>query len=505
MGKVTASAEATLGGDMDTRRQRLLGYVRDPRAVPFIVATGALFALGAYLRLSHLCDVIRLDEATTYVLFVTEPFGEAVSAYEVPNNHILNTILAKLAVSAFGPEPWSLRLPNLLAGIGVMALTAVISLRWFGRAAAVAALAVVAVSPSVIQYSVLARGYGLMLFFGLLTLLSIERRRVGGAGKVWPVATAVSAALAFYAVPTAVLLVAPLAAYDFVLSAKAGKYAVYRWAAVWLAAAAMTALLYSPVVWRSGWRALLANEYTSRLSLAEMSQYIRLYGREVKDVKTWGVGGLPLWGTLMVAGLIAGAVRRRAYGLLCALCAGTVLIFFVAAFQMRTRVFCYFLPLGALGVGALAETAVSRFRLPWKGAAWLGVGAVVLSAAAAGVAQERKRLIDDSSRSGVAPEARELAAEVRALPPVSRLVVNGWYKDTLKYYLIKAGADTEAIDYRTPRAFTFEAYVVVQPGSSVREEVDMFFWEGRVYVLRQELRRRVGDAALWRVLLINPE
>jgi len=334
---------------MDTRWQRLLGWVRDARALPVIVATGALFVLGACLRVNHLFDVIRLDEATTYVLFVTKPFSEAISAYELPNNHVLNTILAKLAVSAFGPEPWSLRLPNLLAGVGVMALTAIISGRWFGRAAAVAALAVVAVSPPVIHYSVLARGYGLMFFFGLLTLLSIERRHVGGAGKGWPVATAVSAALAFYAVPTAVLFVAPLAAYDFILSAKAGKYAVYRWAAVWLAAAGLTALLYSPVVWRNGWRALLANEYTARLSLAEMGQYVRLYGREIRDVKTWGLGGLPLWGTLMVAGFMVGAIRRKTYGLLCALCAGTALIFFIAAFQMRTRVFCYFLPLGACG------------------------------------------------------------------------------------------------------------------------------------------------------------
>ncbi|NIT36455.1 MAG: hypothetical protein GTN49_08130 [candidate division Zixibacteria bacterium] len=490
---------------MDTRWQRLLGRVRDARAKPFIVAVGALFVLGTYLRVNHLCDAIRLDEATTYVLFVTKPFSEAISAYELPNNHILNTILAKLAVSAFGPEPWSLRLPNLQAGIGVMALTAIISVRWFGRAAAVAALAVVAVSPSVIHYSVLARGYGLMLFFGLLTLLSIERRHAGGARRAWPVATAVSAALAFYAVPTAVLFVAPLAAYDLILTAKGGKYAVYRWAAVWLAAAALTALLYSPVVWRSGWRTLLVNEYTARLGLAEMGQYIRLYGREIRDEKSWGVGGLPLWGTLMVAGFMAGAVRRKTYGLLCALCAGTVLIFFVAAFQMRARVYYYFWLLGALGVGALAEAAVSKFRVPWKGAAWVGLGAVVLSAAVVGVAEERKRLIDESCRSGVAPEARELAAEVCALPPLSRLVVNGWYDDTLKYYLIKAGATTAAIEHYVPRAFTFEAYVVVQPGSSVREEVDTFFWDRGAYVFRQKLIRRVGDAALWRVVLINPE
>jgi hypothetical protein len=470
-----------------------------------VVATAALFILGAYFRVNHLFDVIRLDEATTYVLFVTRPLGEAISAYELPNNHILNTILAKLAVVTFGPEPWSLRLPNLLAGLGVMALTAIISRRWFGRIGAVAALAVVAVSPPVIHYSVQARGYGLMLFFGLLTLLSIERRHVGGAGKAWPVATAVSAALAFYAVPTAVLLVAPLAAYDFILCAKGGRSAVYRWAAVWLGAAGLTALLYSPVVWRNGWRTLLVNEYTARLALAEMGQYIRLYGRAIRDERTWGVGGLPLWGTLMVAGLIAGVVRRRAYGLLCALCAVTVMVFFVAAFQMRTRVFCYLWLLGALGVGALAAAAVSKFRFRWKGAAWVGVAAVVLAAAAAGVAQERKRLIDDSCRSGVAPEARELAAELYALPPLSRLVADCWYKDTVKYYLIKAGADTEAIDHCPPSAFTFEAYVVVQPGSTVREEVDMFFWDRRVYVCRQELVRRVGDASLCRVLLINPE
>ncbi|MEE8638978.1 MAG: glycosyltransferase family 39 protein [bacterium] len=477
----------------------------DVGLLPFVVATAALFILGAYFRVNHLFDVIRLDEATTYVLFVTRPLGEAISAYELPNNHILNTILAKLAVVAFGPEPWSLRLPNLLAGLGVMALTAIISRRWFGRAASVAALAVVAVSPLVIHYSVLTRGYGLMLFFGLLTLLSVERRHAGGAGKYWPAATAVSAALAFYAVPTAVLFVAPLAAYDLTLSRKEGKGGVYRWAALWLGAAGLTALLYSPVVWRNGWRTLLVNEYTARLGLADMGQYIRLYGRELADEKTWGVGGLPLWGALFSAGIIAGLVRRKAYGVFCGLCAGTIAVFFIAAFQMRPRVFCYLWLLGALGVGALAAAAVSKFRFRWKGAAWVGVAAVVLAAAAAGVAQERKSLIDDSCRSGAAPEAREIAAELCALPPLSRLAVNGWYDDTLRYYFITSGATTEAIDHCPPSAFTFEAYVVVQPGSTVREEVDMFFWDRRVYVCRQELVRRVGDAGLWRVVLVNPE
>ncbi|HUU55714.1 MAG TPA: hypothetical protein VMW93_00100, partial [bacterium] len=66
-------------------------YVRDAGAWPFIAATAALFAIGVALRVGHLFDAIRLDEATTYVMFASRPFGEALSSYQLPNNHLLNT------------------------------------------------------------------------------------------------------------------------------------------------------------------------------------------------------------------------------------------------------------------------------------------------------------------------------------------------------------------------------------------------------------------------------
>ena len=128
------------------------GYVRDADAWPFIAATAALFAIGIALRVGHLFDVIRLDEATTYVMFASRPFGEALSSYQLPNNHLLNTVFVKFSVAAFGPEPWSLRLPNLFAGVGAMALVAAIAWRWFGRAGAVGALAAAAVARPIVQY-----------------------------------------------------------------------------------------------------------------------------------------------------------------------------------------------------------------------------------------------------------------------------------------------------------------------------------------------------------------
>ena len=83
--------------------------LRDAGGRPFLAAIAGLFAIGIALRAIHLFDVIRLDEATTYLLFASRPFDEAVTSYQLPNNHLLNTVLVKLSVTAFGPEPWSLR------------------------------------------------------------------------------------------------------------------------------------------------------------------------------------------------------------------------------------------------------------------------------------------------------------------------------------------------------------------------------------------------------------
>jgi len=96
--------------------------LRDAGGRPFLVAIAGLFAIGLALRIVHMFDVVRLDEATTYALFASRPFGEAVTSYQLPNNHLLNTVFVKLSILAFGPEPWSLRLPNFIAGIGAMAL-----------------------------------------------------------------------------------------------------------------------------------------------------------------------------------------------------------------------------------------------------------------------------------------------------------------------------------------------------------------------------------------------
>lgn len=481
-------------------------YVRDADAWPFIAATAALFAIGIALRVGHLFDVVRLDEATTYVLFASRPFGEAVSSYQLPNNHLLNTVLVKFSIIAFGPEPWSLRLPNFFAGIGAMALVAPIAGRWFGRAGAVGALAAAAVALPIVQYSVLARGYGLMMLLCLLALWSIEQRHVGG-GRGWTVVAALSCALALYAVATALLLVLPLAAYDFIISLKEGRRALAFRAAAWLGAAALTALLYLPVVLHNGAEQLFANENNARLDPGQMGQYLQLYGRALRDEKTWAAGGSLLWAPVVIIAAVAAAAKKKRVGLFFALCALAYVAFYKARFPLPTRVLNYVATLSALAIGGLAAAVADmmfRVRRWGKKAAWVGAASAVALAAAVGAVGEAKNLLDVSLRSGTAPGARKLAAALRVLPPVTRVIVGGWYQDTVKYYLMLNGGPADAIDGHPPQAYTFEAYVVVPPGSKPQKETDPFFCCSPLPLVRQEFVREVEGFGIWKVTIINP-
>jgi len=483
----------------------LRNYLHDPEGV-YRAAIVALFAVGIVLRVIHLFDVIRLDEATTYVRFASRPFAEALSSYELPNNHLLNTFLVKCSAITFGPEPWSLRLPNFFAGLGVMALVTAIARRWFGRAGAVAALAAAAVALPSIHYGVLARGYTLMTFLCLLSLWSIERRHTGG-GPRWTLLAALSSALAVYAVATALLFVLPLAAYDFVLSWKEGKRALALRVVAWLGAGALAALLYLPIVLANGPDQLFANEYNARLGPGEMGQYIRLYGRALRDEKSWAAGGVPLWGPLVLLGAVAATLREKRAAILLGLCALTVAAFFAARFPLPTRVLSYVATLVALAIGALAAAAVNVIREAGRGrkkAAWVGAASVVALAVVVGAVGERKDLIDDSLRSGPASKARPVAAALAELPPVTRVVIYGWYHDTVKYYLMLNGSPTAAYDRNPPQAYTFEAYVLAPPYSTPQKEVDPFFWGGPLPVLNPEPVRVVEGYTIWKVVIVNP-
>src|SRR4029079_13021536 len=106
------------------------------------------------------------------------------------------------ASSKLGSNPEWLRLPSLLAGTASIPLLYLVGKRLLGRADAVGAAALVALSPFMIYYSTEARAYSLMIFFLIVSTLALLRA-LAGRGTGWWIVYALASAAAMYSHYTA--------------------------------------------------------------------------------------------------------------------------------------------------------------------------------------------------------------------------------------------------------------------------------------------------------------
>lgn len=117
---------------------------------------------------------ITHDEGWTVIQYLDESYWDIMMYPDNwPNNHILNTILAKVSAGIFGVHDWSVRLPNLLFfwvyAYGVYRFLSVVlkdKMLLFIPAAALFVL-----SPYFLDFFGLCRGYGIS---SALTMLSVS-------------------------------------------------------------------------------------------------------------------------------------------------------------------------------------------------------------------------------------------------------------------------------------------------------------------------------------------
>lgn len=113
---------------------------------------------------------ITHDEVPTTIFYSRFSYWEIMMFPDnIPNNHILNTLLTKLCIQLFGKEQWAVRLPNLLSfilfGIGAFRI---IKQNIKSNSVYFMAAAVLFVNPYLLDFFGLSRGYGLSS--ALLTL-----------------------------------------------------------------------------------------------------------------------------------------------------------------------------------------------------------------------------------------------------------------------------------------------------------------------------------------------
>ena len=145
---------------------------------------GAILALAAALRIWGLNAPMWHDEIQTLVTHLDLGWGEMVQSYSM-NHHYLHNILAKASMALFGDDPWAIRLPAMLFGLGTLAAIWVLARDVAGARVAHVTTLLLALSYHQIWFSQNARGYTGLAFFSVLGMLLFLRGIERPTRGVW--------------------------------------------------------------------------------------------------------------------------------------------------------------------------------------------------------------------------------------------------------------------------------------------------------------------------------
>ena len=134
----------------------------------------AILALAAVLRILGLDAPMWHDEIQTVVTHLDLGWAEMVQSYSM-NHHYLHNLAAKATMELFGRDPWAIRLPAMLFGLGVVAATWFLAREVAGATAAHVTALLLALSYHEIWFSQNARGYTGLAFFSTLGMLYFLR------------------------------------------------------------------------------------------------------------------------------------------------------------------------------------------------------------------------------------------------------------------------------------------------------------------------------------------
>lgn len=107
---------------------------------------------------------ITHDEALTYQLYITSSFAKIVADPQLTaNNHILNSLLAKISISIFGDSLLVMRLPNILAHVVYICFSFLLARRLYtNQLWILCTFLALQLNPFMFEFWGLCRGYGLV-------------------------------------------------------------------------------------------------------------------------------------------------------------------------------------------------------------------------------------------------------------------------------------------------------------------------------------------------------
>ncbi len=348
----------------------------------------AIIAIGAAIRAHYLSLPIKYDEAATFLNYARQPLWGAISDYSYPNNHLLHTLCAHLSLKIFGNHDWALRLPAFICGCSLVPATYGLARMLSNRDAALIAAAMTAGSAKLVEYSVNARGYTLLVLLSLsMIALGLQLIRSGGA-MIWAAFSGV-AALGYFTIPTMLYIHAAVLLW-MAVNRNLERVFLKKICISSLATFSMTAILYLPAVLHSGLKAVLFNRFVRPLALHD-------FFRQAPTLPAllWASWSAAIPGVLLAAlltGFVIAILREKdvftlRFSLAMSFTIAVIGLLVAQRVVPPSRVFLFGLPIGAIyssaGLIYLLTRGWSRrlsYVVPVAAvlvAAWMGLAVVV--------------------------------------------------------------------------------------------------------------------------------
>ena len=145
-------------------------------------ATHQIFLIAVFLAIYNIIRVLKVsvtyDEALTYMLYVNNRYKNIIACDPVvANDHIFNSLLAKICVNLFDQNAFFLRLPNIIAHL-IYLLYGYLLLHYLFRGKRwwiFCGFLLLNLNPFLFDFWGLCRGYGLSIAFMMASLYHLLR------------------------------------------------------------------------------------------------------------------------------------------------------------------------------------------------------------------------------------------------------------------------------------------------------------------------------------------
>ena len=347
------------------------------RAVHAVLATAVVST--AVVAAAYLLDgPLVLDEQKSIIDYGVQPLAAIAASYDDPNNHVLHTLLLRVAYRFGGTSLVVLRQPAFLSFCLLLPALWWFARQEYGPTAAVFATAFTGMSPMLVEYATVARGYTILLLLFMAALLCgrvlVRKPDSRALWATW----AAAVALGFFTMPLMVLPALTAVAWMLLVRwreggrAAVGPFAVKT--AVWsVVALAGTGVLYAPIIAAEGIQGVHATLVVEGEYAVAASRSLLLHPFEVWDDwhfkhPSWAKG--VLCALVVVGAAVPGRGSRPRVGvLLLATGLATALLMATRPFMLTPRLALWMAPLVmvAAGVGAASvlEGALDRAGARW--------------------------------------------------------------------------------------------------------------------------------------------